>query len=171
MVHGWLLPNHNVRHHWLQVVQNDNRYHCKYPQKQFYMSLRQTYKTHRLNSSLRDDRNNDEDNATSMPFDKHTKQQQHTSIHRRQFLLYSTSVYTSIIVQTSNIKAAHARGLVHFPCVTPLANTYNLMRVGCTLLEEDGTNKTKNKIRSNYETFKSILIMRFLCGFDCIFTV
>jgi hypothetical protein len=34
---------------------------------------------------------------------------------------------------------AWARGLVQFPCVTPLANSYHFLREGTTLLEEEGT--------------------------------
>jgi hypothetical protein len=60
---------------------------------------------------------------------------------RRQFLwsaLVTTPIAT-LLAATARPLPASARGLVHFPCTTPLANSYHLMRVGTTLLEEDGT--------------------------------
>lgn len=57
---------------------------------------------------------------------------------RRQLLLSSAVMLTSTITLSLS-QAASARGLVHFPCVRSLANTYHFMRVGVTLLEEQGT--------------------------------
>jgi hypothetical protein len=57
--------------------------------------------------------------------------------HRRHLLLSSILMLTS----TSTLSlpnAVMARGLVHFPCVKSLANSYHFLRVGVTLLEEEG---------------------------------
>lgn len=61
-------------------------------------------------------------------------------LNRRNLLLSSILMITS----TSTLslpKPAMARGLVHFPCVRSLANSYHFLRVGATLLEEDGKKK------------------------------
>ena len=60
--------------------------------------------------------------------------------HRRHLLLSSILMLTS----SSTLlfpKAVMARGLVHFPCVKYLANSYHFLRVGVTLLEEEGKKK------------------------------
>jgi hypothetical protein len=68
--------------------------------------------------------------------------------HRRQFL-WSTIVapVTSTMVGCSSPYVAAARGLVQFPCKVSLANTYNLMRVGMSLLEEEGMIHCRNASR------------------------
>ena len=60
-------------------------------------------------------------------------------LHRRQFLFSSLMLLTSTTTTLFLPPSASARGLVHFPCVRPLANSYHFMRVGVTLLEEQGT--------------------------------
>jgi hypothetical protein len=69
--------------------------------------------------------------------------------HRRQFL-WSTivaPVTSTMVVGCSSPYVAAARGLVQFPCKVPLANTYNLMRVGISLLEEEGRIHYRNASR------------------------
>jgi hypothetical protein len=52
-----------------------------------------------------------------------------------------TASATAVLVGSTAmvLPAAWARGLVQFPCVTPLANSYHFLRAGTTLLEEEGT--------------------------------
>jgi hypothetical protein len=54
---------------------------------------------------------------------------------RRQLL---SVPFIALLATISDIKPSHARGLVQFPCKNGLANTYNLLRVGQTILEEEG---------------------------------
>jgi hypothetical protein len=54
-------------------------------------------------------------------------------VPRREFL-FSTLIAPIV----ASARTASARGLVQFPCKTPLANSYHFLRVGTTLLEEEG---------------------------------
>jgi len=55
-------------------------------------------------------------------------------LKRKDFLLLSPSVFVS---STIFKKAAHGGGLVQFPCVNGLVNTYHFMRAGENLFEEN----------------------------------
>jgi hypothetical protein len=41
-------------------------------------------------------------------------------------------------IMTGSSSVAHARGLVQFPCNNGLSNSYHFLRVGTTMLEEEG---------------------------------
>ena len=66
--------------------------------------------------------------------------------NRRDFLVSLTTLLSTL---GSHSAPASARGLVQFPCPDGLANTYHFLRVGTTLLEEEGKfiRKTKTKKR------------------------
>jgi len=55
---------------------------------------------------------------------------------RRTMMLWPAA--TLLTASLSPIKSAEARGLVKFPCITPLANKYHLMRAGSSILQEEG---------------------------------
>jgi hypothetical protein len=57
----------------------------------------------------------------------------------RRNLLASTLTPPLFLLLLGTTSPAQARGLVQFPCTAPLANTYHLLRVGTSLLEEEGT--------------------------------
>jgi hypothetical protein len=54
---------------------------------------------------------------------------------RRQLLSIPLMTLMTTVLDT---QPSHARGLVQFPCKKGLANTYHFLRVGQTMLEEEG---------------------------------
>jgi hypothetical protein len=57
----------------------------------------------------------------------------------RGSVIASAAFLVGSTTTTLSPPAAWARGLVQFPCVIPLANSYHFLRAGTTLLEEEGT--------------------------------
>ena len=58
-----------------------------------------------------------------------------SDVRRRLLLSPAAALVGSCCVP---IESALARGLVKFPCVTPLSNKYHLMRAGSSMLQEEG---------------------------------
>jgi hypothetical protein len=54
---------------------------------------------------------------------------------RRKFLFLTNSFILGFV---ASVKQVEARGLVQFPCPNGLANSYHFLRVGISLLEEEG---------------------------------
>ena len=75
-------------------------------------------------------------------------------MHRRSFF-HEVSRYSVASSLASAIlpfcAPANARGLVQFPCKSPLFNTYHMMRAGTTLLEEDDIISTNPLFLTNRE--------------------
>jgi hypothetical protein len=61
-----------------------------------------------------------------------------SSPSRRSFLFETTAITGWLVAP----RPSWARGLVKFPCKTPLSNTYHLMRAGTSMLEEEGRLRT-----------------------------
>lgn len=66
----------------------------------------------------------------------------HSDHRRRQLFSSAFSSAAAAMLICPYGHASHARGWVQFPCVTPLANSYHLLRAGTTLLEEEGTRRS-----------------------------
>lgn len=75
------------------------------------------------------------------PQDPSTTNNAPTNCFNRRHLLLSSMLMITSTSTLSLSKPAIARGLVHFPCVKSLANSYHFLRVGLTLLEEEGKKK------------------------------
>jgi len=76
-----------------------------------------------------------------------------TCENRRRFVFHTlgclSGVWSSVF---SHPLPAQARGLVSFPCVTPLLNVYHLMHAGTTLLEEQDIWTTNPLFLTNRES-------------------
>lgn len=79
------------------------------------------------------------------------------SLRRRDFLQHFTSLSTyigaSLITQsiTAIPPSAHAMGLMQFPCLEPLHNSYHFLRSGTSLLEEQDIWSTNPLFLTNRE--------------------
>jgi broad specificity phosphatase PhoE len=105
-----------------------------------------------------DDNDNNNDNNDSLEDDD--ANQEENALNRRNFFHQVQSSLASLIIATATTitstvndpnAAAHAVGLVFFPCTTPLHNEYHMMRAGTTLLEEDDIWSTNPMFLTNRE--------------------
>lgn len=71
--------------------------------------------------------------------------------NRRQFFGQVASAFAAVTAISIPSQEAHARGLVQFPCSTPLFNEYHLMRAGTTFLEEQDIWSTNPLFLTNRE--------------------
>lgn len=75
--------------------------------------------------------NDDDDEKMAVSWQKQSR--------RRLLLLKPLRAVTTLLpLLLLRPASTSARGLVQFPCKTPLANNYHLMRAGTTMLEEEG---------------------------------
>ena len=79
--------------------------------------------------------------------DVETKIDCEESIHRRRFISQLSLAVSSLTYPLP----ANSRGLVQFPCTTPLLNTYHLMRSGNSLIEENDIIETNPLFLTNRE--------------------
>ena len=80
-----------------------------------------------LSSSCKDEEQNEEDG-------------------RRRRVLLTPAAAVALALSPWPVERSEARGLVQFPC-PKLSNTYHLLRVGTTLLEEEGASSHFDKKR------------------------
>jgi hypothetical protein len=86
------------------------------------------------------------------------------SNNRRRLMSLPISLFGIQCINTNNNNPAFARGLVEFPCKKGLANTYHFLRVGTTLLEEEGTKLREDNMKLLY-FFKKIPQSKTVCVF------
>jgi broad specificity phosphatase PhoE len=71
--------------------------------------------------------------------------------NRRQFFGQVAGAFATVAAISIPSQEANARGLVQFPCTTPLLNEYILMRAGTTLMEEQDIWSTNPLFLTNRE--------------------
>jgi hypothetical protein len=144
MVYAWL-PSHCCLN--FITVKNEIDCSCGYQRHPFFWSLEKRCNRQKINSFQNGSTSRHNTVATtatttSTTFDEQRLKHPNCLNNRRHFLW--TTLCTPILL-TLDSKMASARGLVYFPCRTPLANSYHLMRVGITLLEEEGKTQKNTK--------------------------
>ena len=137
IVYSWDVNKATNRYHWKNDFSDWThpghcRFYFRHGNSKVFSGLRR--QRHALPLTLHSRANNKED------WDPELNNSSPHQFHRRHILL-SSAIMLSATIATSTLspRAASARGLVHFPCVVPLANVYHFMRVGTSLLEEQGT--------------------------------